>query len=119
MTNISPQLHNSAATSWSVITSKTNDRPQPGIQWEEAIHQSRLSRLESDNLKNKKMIDDMTQQLSQLQSSIATLTNTQKKTSEELNRQKMWQDTVSAQLATMTQFQQDLTNIAKQRNGGQ
>ena len=46
--------------------------------------------LESANKENKKKIEDMTQKISQLQSSIATLTASQKKTLEELDRQKKW-----------------------------
>ena len=114
LTNVSSQLHNSATTTWSAITARTKDRPHTNIQQEEAPHRSRMISLESSNKENKKKIDDMTQKISQLQSSIATLTASQKKTSEEINRQKKWQDTVSGQLSNLGQCQKNRYKIVKQ-----
>ena len=70
--------------------------------------------LESANKENKKKIEDMTQKISQLQSFITTLTSSQNKTLEELDRQKKWQDTVSGQLSTLGQCQQNVVHIVKQ-----
>ena len=73
-----------------------------------------MSSIKSENLKNKKLIDDMTQQLSQLKSSVAKLMANQKKMTDDLNRQKQWQDDVSTQLTAVAQGQQDLATISNQ-----
>ena len=56
----------------------------------------------------------MTQKLSQMKSSIASLVNTQKHTTDELTKQKKWQTDISSQLSKVAQGQIALGEIAKQ-----
>ena len=53
---------------------------------------------ESTDYESRKKIEDMNAQISKLQSTIAALTATQKKTTDELERQRRWQDTVTRQI---------------------
>ena len=90
LTNVSPQSYRNVNTAWSATTARTPDRNQIDISQPNEISSTwtRMDSLKLENQNNKKMLDDMNQQLSQLRRSLKTLTATQKETTEELNRQK-------------------------------
>ena len=113
LTNVSPQSHNTT-TPWPALPFRTRDCSPIKKCSDKEAHQTRLSTLESANRKNKQIIEEMTQKLSQMKSSIASLVNTQKHTTDKLTKQKKWQIDVSSQLSKVAQGQIALGEIAKQ-----
>ena len=104
LTNISPLSTSSAGTTWLAIATRTLNNSQRNASTViTTVSQTHLDSLELENQMNKCTINDMNQQLADLKKLITSLTELQKKATDELSKWKEWQDTISKQMATMLQ----------------